>query len=252
MIKIHRPGTDLTPVEPKLHLFAGGETHAVVDPHLVRHQKIWVEAHVSSMVDMGYLMCTLDAIIRSRPLSLGLYIPYFPGARQDHPEPGTPGTMQIYVDMLRRFDLDVTVVADPHSAVLPAMMPCEIISAGDILGNTKTFEYNGIIAPDAGAEKRAAEVAKEFGGLPVFTAHKIREQATGRITSFKMDKLEMGHYLLVDDICDGGATFNILAESVRRGYNAGGPVLDLYVTHGIFSKGYSQRLSNFEKIYTTN
>ena len=40
--------------------------------------------------------------------------------------------------------------------------------------------------------------------------------------------------LIVDDICDGGATFTSLAKVLK---NAGAVYIGLHVTHGIFSKG---------------
>jgi len=40
--------------------------------------------------------------------------------------------------------------------------------------------------------------------------------------------------MIVDDICDGGATFILLAKEL---YAAGAKEVNLFVTHGIFSKG---------------
>jgi ribose-phosphate pyrophosphokinase len=57
--------------------------------------------------------------------------------------------------------------------------------------------------------------------------------------------------LIVDDICDGGATFIRAARALR----AIEPDVEvgLCVTHGIFSKGRQHLLDNgIDKIYTTN
>ena len=53
--------------------------------------------------------------------------------------------------------------------------------------------------------------------------------------------------LIVDDICDGGATFVGLAKELRA---AGAKKVYLYVTHGIFSKGLP--LEGIDKVFTTD
>jgi len=51
--------------------------------------------------------------------------------------------------------------------------------------------------------------------------------------------------LIVDDICDGGATFNQAAQILKE---KGAVNLYLYVTHGIFIKGLDLLQENFEHI----
>jgi ribose-phosphate pyrophosphokinase len=53
----------------------------------------------------------------------------------------------------------------------------------------------------------------------------------------------------VDDICDGGGTFLGLAEATGLPWSR----VDLYVSHGVFSKNALKNLSEkFEYVYTTN
>jgi ribose-phosphate pyrophosphokinase len=52
----------------------------------------------------------------------------------------------------------------------------------------------------------------------------------------------------VDDICDGGRTFIEISKALD-GYQG---ELYLFVTHGIFSKGFEELFKHFTKIYTTN
>ena len=53
--------------------------------------------------------------------------------------------------------------------------------------------------------------------------------------------------LIVDDLCDGGGTFLGIANQAE-----GTVPLGLYITHGIFSKGFGELGKHFSKIYTTN
>lgn len=235
------------PIDATWHLFAGGEPHVTINPADVAHKRVWVEAHVINMVAFGYLLCALDAIKRARPERLALYIPYFPGARQDHPEPGTPATLQVYADTLRRFALWTILIADPHSFEVENVLPgSEGIEPWEILPNLR---HNGIIAPDKGARYRAGLVAANWK-VPLIEASKVREQATGKLSGFACPDLETGRYLIVDDICDGGATFNGLADVIHEQNPQ--VILDLYVTHGIFSKGGKELEKRFERIYTTD
>jgi phosphoribosylpyrophosphate synthetase len=54
--------------------------------------------------------------------------------------------------------------------------------------------------------------------------------------------------LIVDDICDGGKTFELLAKDL---YNAGAEEVNLFVTHGLFSKGLIPlKLAGIKRIFT--
>jgi len=74
---------------------------------------------------------------------------------------------------------------------------------------------------------------------------------TGRITELIIDSedLKGQDCLVVDDICDGGATFLRLALALKA-KNAGR--LYLAVSHGIFSKGLDQLLEHYEQLYTSD
>ncbi len=56
--------------------------------------------------------------------------------------------------------------------------------------------------------------------------------------------------VVVDDICDGGATFIALAQVIKVAQPD--TTIDLYVTHGIFSKGVDELLKYYGTIYTSN
>ena len=54
--------------------------------------------------------------------------------------------------------------------------------------------------------------------------------------------------LILDDICDGGGTFTGLSHVLRGTYGA--RAVDLFVTHGIFSKGLP--LDGIRAVHTTD
>lgn len=113
------------------------------------------------------------------------------------------------------------------------------------------YKYDFLVFPDKGAADRYSKdvewMTKKMN-KPVFYGEKLRDQTTGRILDYHIS-LPNGRGLVIDDICDGGATFNILAQSVKNRLRL---YLDLYVSHGIFSKGVSTLLQSYGTIYTTN
>lgn len=109
----------------------------------------------------------------------------------------------------------------------------------------------GFLLPDKGARRYLEGITL---GSPIFYAEKIRDAKTGKLTGFEVpvlgEILNIRSMLIVDDICDGGGTFVGIAKRLREiGWEG---KLCLYVTHGIFSKGFDELSPLFDTIYTTN
>jgi ribose-phosphate pyrophosphokinase len=186
-----------------------------------------------------------------------LLIPYLPGARADR---GTPFGARVYAQFIGEMWIDQIICYDPHSGTIVEELKLwvhdeavvTVLRPEDIL-NTQNSKlvmpniYDGIIAPDKGAHDRAHGVAQAFG-LPLYTAEKTRDFETGKLSGFNIDLPGTGHFLIVDDICDGGGTFLGLAGVVPKAV-----YLDLYVSHGVFSKDALYNLKQgFVNIFTTN
>lgn len=187
-----------------------------------------------------------------------LMIPYLPGARADR---GVPD-LSIYTNIVADIAADQIIYLDPHSPTWvesfkdmddlarTTEFPFERIIAHRIQrADRDETKYRGVIAPDKGAKSRAARAARKMG-VPVYTAGKTRDFETGKLTGFHMEDTlpEEGKFLIVDDICDGGGTFIGLAQATGIGRER----LDLWVTHGVFSKGFEDISREFGHIYTTN
>lgn len=171
-----------------------------------------------------------------------LEMPYLPYARQDK-RPGNSRTFALhtFAKLLNSLAFTKVVFLDAHSAVatkliensvsyMPTYMPTYWY-VRDVLRPTCVF------FPDIGARTRYT--AETFSMRNVGHADKIRDQATGQILSYEVaynskDFVPGADILIIDDICDGGATFVLLANAL---YAAGAKNVMLFVTHGIFSKG---------------
>lgn len=186
-----------------------------------------------------------------------LILPYLPGARADK---GSPLGGGVYAEFIGGLHLAQTITLDPHSPLMPnrldfgpgylSVYPVERIIKRELgdRGDHYNHPYVGVIAPDKGAVDRAQKAANVLH-VPLFKAEKTRDFESGQLTGFTCEELPAtGKLLLVDDICDGGGTFVGLAKATGLPYTR----LDLWVTHGIFSKGIDVLTDSFDHIYTTD
>jgi ribose-phosphate pyrophosphokinase len=160
--------------------------------------------------------------------------------------------------MINERNFQKVVTLDPHSLATTALIDRLMVPELNIrkaiessYGHAHlTKEYAGIIAPDLGAQKRAQEAAAHFE-LPVFQAGKTRDPHTNKLSGFHFfdHLIPDSHYLVVDDLCDAGGTFIGLAEEAHKVY---GVKLDLFVTHGLFTKGTSTLLKHYENLIATD
>jgi len=234
--------------------FPGGEPHARIpenfgDALLFLKPRTWN--------DVGTAACVLDALYQQgwkKHRKVWLFCPYFPAARQDRTDYCTPITRSIMarilgqsVNRLYTFDLH----SSPHgmgACVHKNFMPSDMVKE-------RSPEGFYVICPDHGAMRRAQDFADANGSRhPIIVCDKQRDFATGKFTGFKLPALpEKGAvYVIIDDICDGGGTFNLLAEAFSKDPASEGAALALFVSHGIFSNGLNAIDSRIALIVTTN
>jgi ribose-phosphate pyrophosphokinase len=113
-----------------------------------------------------------------------------------------------------------------------------------------------VLFPDQGASERYS-LPSSIGNntdqifLSVLKCAKKRDPSNGNLLGFTVPKSKEfsgKSVMLVDDICDGGGTFVGISDAL-----AGLEMdLGLYITHGIFSKGFDSLLPRFHRIYTTD
>lgn len=239
----------------KVFQFPGGEWHANVRA-IPTDIPIAFHAKLRNWDDVGKLLAVADAYM-TQGHDLSLFAPYFPGMRQDrNPNGLTPLTVRVYAAVLSQYFSHVTVV-DPHShagvQVLDRYFEGDVhtIYSTEFLADliTPLNRPDVVLIPDKGAAKRSEAVAELFGAF-VVQADKVRDFETGVLSGFSIPEQLWGakRILIPDDICDGGGTFLGLLAEIRKQTSA--PV-DLFVTHGIFSKGL-RILEGFDNIYTTD
>lgn len=234
-------------------VFNGGEPHIRIDK-ITTADEITITTRIKKFNDVGLLMIAVDALKRMEVKSIKLFLPYFPGARQDRlMTSGESLTVKVYADLINSLQLDKVTILDPHSEVAPALIDrIEIVSNNLFVQQvTKELENFYLVSPDGGALKKIYKTAQFVGETKVIECGKTRDINTGRLSGFKVyaNDLDGKTCVVVDDICDGGGTFLGLAEKLKQ-HNAG--KLILVVTHGIFSKGSKELSKVYDQIICTD
>jgi ribose-phosphate pyrophosphokinase len=180
-------------------------------------------------------LAQLKGLLDAKNVRAHLTLKYLPYGRQDKAiSNDTTFALTVFAHLLNSLQFTHVAINDPHSSdALKLIYNSYAYYNTDALYNVVAeLEVDHFCYPDNGAFMKYADI---YDFADFSHGEKVRDQATGNIISFKLIGNPAGKtVLIVDDICDGGATFKILAADL---YNAGAKQVFLFVSHGIFSKG---------------
>ncbi len=244
--------------------FAGGERHIQLDPDRVHKipapRILTLRAALTSSDAVFDLILACDALLRiDNALRFQIELPYLPYARQDRVcAPGQAFSLDAFVRLIGTIgNIDQIVVWDCHSQAGLELTrainvePAEIIARNAELTALIKAPGSVLICPDKGAIGRTRAIAEAFDTAAIAYADKARNPRTGEIANIVLDgtPLEGKTAIITDDICDGGYTFTLLAKALRE---RGVARIILYVTHGIFSRGFEVFDGLIDKIYASD
>ncbi|WP_409529706.1 ribose-phosphate diphosphokinase [Superficieibacter sp.] len=217
-------------------------------------------AAMHDMNDFMLLAQLVDAVRHTTDVLVShLELPWLPWARQDrYMVDGDSFALKVFARQLNVLGFNKVKVLDPHSDAAGAAIDNLVgITQERCLLQSATLRRRFaarelmLVAPDAGALKKIDAVAKAVGVSEYAILSKKRDVASGNLTGFALvaGDVKGRDVLIADDLCDAGGTFIGSAQVLRE---AGARSVSLYVTHGIFSKGVENLLSNgIDAIYTT-
>lgn len=217
-----------------------------------------VTARLSNSADFIRLAMAKDALEKFDKTPVKLFIPYLPYARQDRVcDKGEAFSLKVFSNLLNSLNFTEVTICDPHSEVAPALINnVNVITQFDIINKWLDFTNRirdcVLVAPDAGAAKKTAQIAKYLDHSDYVRADKLRDLTNGKIkeTIVYCDDFKGRDILCADDIIDGGRTFIELAR-ICKAKNCGKFIL--YATHGIFSAGVKNLFNGgIDEIWTTN
>jgi len=200
------------------------------------------------LIALGQLV---DALRHAGVERISLNIPYFPYSRQDRRcNSGEGHALKMVAAYINSLNFSTVYTMDAHSYVLEAVVNnLRVTEQEDCAFMLPSFDV--FVAPDAGASKKIFKLTSTFEGAEVLVADKKRD-AIGRIIETRVsggESITGKSVCVVDDLCDGGATFVELGKVLKKYEPAS---LNLYVTHGFFTKGVEILTPFYETIYVSN
>lgn len=220
-------------------------------------------ARIQNSDDLFKLALLKDALGRMDKNPINLFLPYVPYARQDRVcDKGEAFSLKVFANFLNSLQFNKVTVIDPHSLVSEALIDrVKVITQLDVINKNLEFSKRAagcmLISPDAGANKKTAEVAAFFNHSSFVRADKLRDLTNGKIkeTIVYFDNFYGRDVCILDDLVEKGGTFLLLAQELKK--KSCGKVI-LYVTHGVFGgkekDSVIQNLLNngIDEIWTTN
>lgn len=276
---------DLDKSDIKYHIskFPDGQQNIVLsnDSLLLTKQGahyVEIKSRLNNWLDLELITCAVACLKEAGIYNITLYVPYIMGARSDRKfeEGGNNYVKHVIAPAINNLKFRSVTCIDPHSDVLEAcinrfrkesninLIKFSLNNIYNLIcGETAYLKQNNfiLVSPDAGASKKIYKLAEQIGYKgDIITCSKDRDKdgkltktivpITDSIIKSKKD------YIIIDDICDGGATFINIAKEIKATFSIYGktekPKIYLIVTHGIFSKGFGELQQYFDGIYTTN
>lgn len=253
---------DAGDIDLEITKFPAGESLVRLDheklAQLDQDEFVTITMQFESNDDLINLLLVTDAIrkVLVDP-KIVLRMPYLPYARQDRvSELGESLSVKVIADLINSQKYFCVACFDIHShvgmALIDHLAHIPLKRTMQHIGGFINIENTVLVAPDAGALKKVAEIARDSDYAGMICASKVRNTKTGEITGTSIDSdTHIGDkdFLIVDDICDGGRTFTELAKVLRPLTNG---KIYLYVTHGIFTKGMDVFGGLIDGIFTAN
>lgn len=239
-------------IESNSFLFSGGEVHIKLQGSA---DDVLISTRLNDSNDIMKLLLAVDALRRSGTKNISVFIPYLPYARQDRVMvAGEPLSIKVMCNLINSCGFEKVYVYDVHSEVSLALLEnCELITNYSLVKEVlKDRSDYLLVSPDAGALKKIYKLAEALTYTDdIVLCNKVRDVSNGRIKQITVDQddLQGKDCFIIDDICDGGATFVGVAKELKS-RNAG--KVSLIVSHGIMSHGETELVDWIDHIFTTD
>lgn len=241
---------------------------------------VQIKARLNNFKDLELIICATKSLRQLEIVNITLYVPYFLGSRSDRKfEEGSNNYLKdVICPIINSLKFESVTVLDPHSDVLEACLNNfkKVDNFSLVKWALNTYQFDNkkksgsyyedfiLISPDAGANKKIFKVAEQIGYTgDIITCSKSRD-VDGKLSKTEVPLWDWNDdgetiyknncnnkdFIIIDDICDGGATFINIAKEIKN--NLDKSKIYLIITHGIFSKGFKELNKYFDGIYCTN
>ncbi len=230
-------------------LFPDNQPHVSVD-NIKEDDEVQVICSLTDSLKVMHLLQTANALEHLSAKKKELVIPYLMAARYDRlMQGGDSFDLEVIADLINSCGFEKVLLFDVHSEVATRLIRHSVNINNRQMVEEYCREEAVVICPDAGASKKVNHYFDWNENLQdIVYCNKKRELATGRLALEVTDpeKCAGRNCVIIDDICDGGATFLAIAKQVKPKH------LTLIVTHGIFSKGFAALEQKFDEIVVSD
>lgn len=223
-------------------------------------------ADSDSVIDCLLLSDAISRVFKNN-FMLNLITSYLPYSRQDRVcKDGESFSLSVFLDMVTSF-YDKVLTIDMHN---PKVLESSLHLISSFINNTDVNygdkfinvfgdykDLNSIsqdsayfVAVDEGATNRTIKAKKYFNNNNnIIQFKKVRDSGKVKVTLVDNQEYikDAKKFIITDDIIDGGATFNKIAEAL---YNINEEAdFILVASHGIFSAGLETLKHNFDSLF---
>lgn len=234
-------------------VFPDGATHwRLESPPVVTGFTADVRARIRNGEDLWSLLSVCNAVRRANGRLGRLDLPYVVGGgRYDRVMVrGDAVDVQVMSDAINSCGFRHVRVFEPHSDVIQLIRGVDVVD-NEALVRALPAHGKVLIVPDAGAAKRADRCMAWNNFSASVQCVKHRDVATGKVSLAIPEAgwLNGADICVIDDLCDGGATFNAIIDCLDRA-NSKPKSSILCVSHGVFSKGVDAL--KYDSVFTTD
>ena len=259
----------------KQSTFPAGERYIKIENTDEIHNFITKDSIVNVYLNSADSNSIMDCLLLSDAISrvlknnfmLNLITSYLPYSRQDRVcKEGESFSLSVFLDMITNF-YDKVFTIDMHN---PKVLESSLHLISSFIDNTDVnysskfinvfgdySDLNSIpqdgtyfVAVDEGATNRTVKAKKYFNNSNnIIQFKKVRDNGKVKVTLADNQEYikDAKKFIITDDIIDGGATFNKIAEAL---YNINEEAdFILVASHGIFSAGLETLKHNFDSLF---
>ncbi len=232
--------------------FSDGEIYVEGKDNIFNKEVLFIQTFPRYKVNEALVeaFIILDALRRGNPKKIYLVLPYFPYARQDRKiNELDPISASLVAKLFETSGADVVITLDLHAPQIAGnfKIPCFEVSALNTFANyfkNKVKDDFVVVAPDAGAAKRARKFSKLLGDLPVVIIDKYRPKPNVSEVAAIFGDIEDKNCILIDDMIDTAGTITNAAKFLKE---KGAKDIYICATHGVFSGKAKERIEGVLK-----
>lgn len=239
----------LTNERIRFTLYPDNQPHVNISD-ISQGDSVRVVCPIRSSLEMLNLLQIANAIDNIGARKQELVIPYLMGARFDRlMQPGDSVDLKVIAGLVNSCGFERVNLFDIHSDAATLLIERSKSHNNSRLVAAYEKDDAVLICPDAGAAKKVDKYFDWNQRLKdVAFCIKSRDLLNGKVSLkvLEPEKCAGRNCVIVDDICDGGATFLAIAEQIAPAH------LTLIVSHGIFSKGFTALEARFNSIIVSD